>query len=52
MLVRPLQIPTNTKVDPEKIAITKPIVSAVGAGAAYPDYKPAPYIVTEKRDGF
>ena len=52
VLVRPLQIPTNTAAAPEKIAIMKPIVSAVGAGAAYPDYKPAPYIVTEKRDDF
>lgn len=51
-LVRPLQIPTNTKVAPEKVAIMNPVVSAVGAGAAYPDYKPAPYIVTEKRDDF
>ena len=52
VLVRPLQIPINTKYDPEKAAIAKPIVSAVGAGAAYPDYKPAPYIVTERRDEF
>ena len=51
-LVRPLQIPTNTEITPEKTAIMKPVVSAVGAGAAYPDYKPAPYIVTEKRDDF
>ncbi|WP_288503321.1 4Fe-4S binding protein [Cloacibacillus evryensis] len=51
-LVRPLQIPTNTEIAPEKTAIMKPVVSAVGAGAAYPDYKPAPYIVTEKRDDF
>lgn len=49
VLVRPIQIPVNTKPDPEKIAIARPVVSAVGAGAAYPDYKPAPYIVTEKR---
>jgi NAD-dependent dihydropyrimidine dehydrogenase PreA subunit len=49
VLVRPLQIPLNTKLDPEKIATARPVVSAVGAGAAYPDYKPAPYIVTEKR---
>lgn len=48
-LVRPLQIPTNTTLSAEKIATARPIVSAVGAGAAYPDYKPAPYIVTEKR---
>ncbi|MCF0248083.1 MAG: 4Fe-4S binding protein [Synergistes sp.] len=52
VLVRPLQIPVNTEPDPEKIATSKPIVSAVGAGAAYPDYKPAPYIVTEKRGDF
>lgn len=52
VLVRPLQIPTNTQVPSEKIAIMKPVVSAVGAGAAYPDYKPAPYIVTEKRGDF
>jgi hypothetical protein len=52
VLNRPLQIPANTAVSPEKIAIMKPIVTAVGAGAAYPDYKPAPYIVNEKRGEF
>lgn len=52
VLNRPLQIPANTTVDPEKIATMKPVVTAVGAGAAYPDYKPAPYIVNEKRGEF
>lgn len=51
-LVRPLQIPTNTKLSDEKVATARPVVSAVGAGAAYPDYKPAPYIVSEKRGDF
>lgn len=49
---RPLQIPDNLKKDPEKIAISTPLITAVGAGAAYPDYHPAPYIVEEKIDGF
>jgi len=44
---RPLQIPIKTPVDMEKIAISKPLVTAVGAGASYPDYHPAPYIVQE-----
>lgn len=38
VLVRSLQIPTNITLDPEKIAIAKPVVSSVGAGTEYPDY--------------
>ena len=49
---RPLQIPDSTAKDPERIAISKPLITAVGAGAAYPDYHPAPYIVEEHVDGF
>jgi hypothetical protein len=49
VLNRPLQIPMDAEFSQEKTKISKPIVSAVGAGAAYPDYKPAPYIVTENR---
>lgn len=49
---RPLQIPDNIETDREKIAISKPIITAVGAGAAYPDYKPAPYIAEEEIDDF
>jgi len=32
-------------------SIQKPIITAIGAGGTYPDYVPAPYIVTDKRDG-
>ena len=28
-----------------------PLVTAVGAGTTYPDYKPAPFIVSSKIDG-
>ena len=34
--------------DPE---IRKPLITAIGAGGTYPDYVPAPYIVSDKRDG-
>ncbi len=36
--------------DPEP-AIRKPIITAIGAGGTYPDYVPAPYIVSDKKDG-
>ncbi len=49
---RPLQIPDNIEPNREKIAISKPLITAVGAGASYPDYHPAPYIVEEKIDDF
>lgn len=49
---RPLQIPEKTPVDKEKIAIGKPLITAVGAGASYPDYHPAPYIVQESIDDY
>ncbi len=49
---RPLQIPAENKRDAEQIALERPIITAVGAGAAYPDYKPAPYIVEDKFDDF
>jgi hypothetical protein len=29
----------------------KPFVTAVGAGTTYPDYKPAPFIVSQKQNG-
>lgn len=31
--------------------IRKPMITAIGAGGTYPDYVPAPYIVSDKRDG-
>lgn len=49
---RPLQIPETMEKDREKTAISRPLITAVGAGAAYPDYHPAPYIVEERLDGF
>ncbi len=47
---RPLQIPSDGEPSRKQVAISYPVISAVGAGAGYPDYKPAPYIVTQKRD--
>jgi 6-hydroxynicotinate reductase len=32
-------------------AVTRPLITAIGAGGTYPDYVPAPYIVTDRRDG-
>lgn len=49
---RPLEIPIRTETDREKLAISKPLITAVGAGASYPDYHPAPYIVEENIDDF
>jgi hypothetical protein len=43
--VRPLHKP-----EPES-TINSPIITAIGAGGTYPDYVPAPYIVSDKRDG-
>ena len=31
--------------------IGKPMITAIGAGGTYPDYVPAPYIVSDTRDG-
>jgi NAD-dependent dihydropyrimidine dehydrogenase PreA subunit len=37
---------------PEPAAeIKRPLITAVGAGSTYPDYVPAPYLVTDRRDG-
>jgi hypothetical protein len=35
---------------PEDV-IQTPVVTAIGAGGTYPDYVPAPYIVSQNRDG-
>lgn len=45
---RPLQIPVQEDIVKERIATSKPLITAVGAGASYPDYKPAPYIVEDR----
>ena len=47
---RPLQIPQPLPINKEKMAISRPLITGVGAGAAYPDYKPAPYIVQKSFD--
>ena len=49
---RPLQIPQDNEPDRLRAALSRPLVTAVGAGAAYPDYHPAPYIVEDQVDGF
>ena len=36
--------------EPEE-RIAKPSITAIGAGGTYPDYVPAPYIVSDLRDG-
>jgi Pyruvate/2-oxoacid:ferredoxin oxidoreductase delta subunit len=36
--------------EPEPL-IEKPSITAIGAGGTYPDYVPAPYIVSDQRDG-
>ncbi len=33
------------------LEIKQPIITAIGAGGTYPDYVPAPYIVTDRRNG-
>ncbi len=48
---RPLQIPQPAPFDKEKWAISQPLITGVGAGATYPDYKPAPYIVASEVEG-
>ncbi len=48
---RPLHVPEKTHPDIRKLILSRPLISAVGAGTAYPDYKPAPYIVREDIEG-
>jgi hypothetical protein len=37
--------------DGDLVHSTKSFITAVGAGTTYPDYKPAPFIVSQKADG-
>ncbi len=37
--------------DGDMLANTRPFVTAVGAGTTYPDYKPAPFIVSHQVEG-
>jgi hypothetical protein len=48
---RPLQIPRPVPTAKSETAVSKPLITAVGAGAAYPDYHPAPYIVEQQVEG-
>lgn len=41
----------NTLSPEPSSVIQKPMITAIGAGTTYPDYVPAPYIVSDKRDG-
>jgi 6-hydroxynicotinate reductase len=43
--VKPFLLP------PPSPLIREPLITAIGAGTTYPDHFPAPYIVTEPRDG-
>jgi len=49
---KPLNIPEKKVFDRKKEVISRPLITAVGAGAAYPDYHPAPYIVESEVEGF
>jgi ferredoxin len=48
---RPLQVPERVPRDKVKEVLSQPLVTGVGAGTTYPDYKPAPYIVEEEIEG-
>ncbi len=37
--------------DGDLLRTETPFVTAIGAGTTYPDYKPAPFIVSQERDG-
>ena len=37
--------------DGDLVQSNRPFITAVGAGTTYPDYKPAPFIVSQKVDG-
>ncbi len=43
--------PGEAEWDGDLVHSTKSFVTAVGAGTTYPDYKPAPFIVSQKENG-
>ncbi len=49
---RPLQIPEPLPPDMERAVLSRPLITAVGAGASYPDCHPAPYIVQDRVGDF
>ena len=46
-----LQDGSESDWDGDLLLAEKPFVTAIGAGTTYPDYKPAPFIVSQERDG-
>ena len=40
----------NEIAPPPESTISSPLITAIGAGGTYPDYIPAPYIVTDKKN--
>jgi NAD-dependent dihydropyrimidine dehydrogenase PreA subunit len=51
---RPLVLYEEVKpslLPPPSPLIREPLITAIGAGGTYPDHIPAPYIVTDRRDG-
>lgn len=48
---RPLHVPKLEPIDLKKQILQNPLITAVGAGTSYPDYKPAPYIVRNDIEG-
>ncbi|MEW6263233.1 MAG: 4Fe-4S binding protein [Thermodesulfobacteriota bacterium] len=43
------EVASTLRPEPEP-AIKSPLITGIGAGGTYPDYVPAPYIVTDRRD--
>ncbi len=48
---RPLFIPSYELPSKKQEIIKNPLITGVGAGTAYPDYNPAPYIVRKEIEG-
>jgi 6-hydroxynicotinate reductase len=48
---RPLHVPILDPLDIKKQALQNPLITGVGAGTSYPDYKPGPYIVRDFIEG-
>ena len=49
--VRAVPFLTGAEWDGDMLATTRPVITAIGAGTTYPDYKPAPFIVSQQIEG-
>jgi len=51
--ITPLVVPPPPSLEAirERMRISYPVTTGIGAGTTYPDYVPAPYAAVEKRDG-